>query len=86
MVWGAGFVRRTAKYCSDFCTRCLIALVRFYQQAISPMLGKNCRYEPSCSQYFILAVKKYGPIRGGFKGFCRILRCNPFFEGGEDWP
>ena len=64
----------------------LILPVRFYQLAISPMLGPNCRYTPTCSQYFILAVKKYGPLRGFLKGVWRILRCHPFCRGGEDWP
>ena len=64
----------------------LIGLVRIYQLVISPWLGKNCRYVPSCSQYMILAVKKYGVFRGGFKGFRRILRCHPLHPGGYDPP
>jgi len=64
----------------------LIGCVRFYQLLISPLLGKNCRYEPSCSQYFILAVKKYGAIVGAWKGTLRILRCHPFHPGGYDPP
>ncbi|WP_010582863.1 membrane protein insertion efficiency factor YidD [Schlesneria paludicola] len=64
----------------------LIGAVRLYQWLISPLLGKNCRYEPSCSQYFILAVKKYGAIVGTWKGTLRILRCHPFHPGGYDPP
>ena len=64
----------------------MIGMVRLYQIFLSPLLGRNCRYTPTCSQYFILAVQKYGPLRGAFKGICRILRCHPFHEGGEDWP
>jgi len=64
----------------------MIAMVRFYQRGISPLLGKNCRYEPTCSQYFILAVEKYGPWRGAWKGFWRIMRCHPFRPGGYDPP
>jgi putative membrane protein insertion efficiency factor len=45
-----------------------------------------CIYRPSCSQYFIEAVKKYGAIRGGFKGVKRICRCHPWGKGGEDLP
>ena len=63
-----------------------IGLVRFYQFAISPWLGKNCRYEPTCSQYFIQAVEKYGLLRGGWKGTLRILRCHPWCKGGYDPP
>ena len=64
----------------------LIAGVRIYQIFIGPLLGKNCRYEPSCSNYFIQAVQKYGAIVGAWKGTVRILRCNPFFPGGYDPP
>ena len=77
--WGWGVLRVIAM-------QALILPVRFYQRAISPMLGPNCRYTPTCSQYFILAVQKYGPLRGLLKGVWRILRCHPFCKGGEDWP
>lgn len=58
--------------------------IRFYQAAISPMLGQNCRYTPTCSQYAREAIQKYGLLFGGCKATLRILRCNPFFEGGHD--
>jgi putative membrane protein insertion efficiency factor len=64
----------------------LIACVRFYQLAIGPLLGKHCRYEPSCSHYFIQAVEKHGPIVGAWKGTLRILRCHPFGSSGYDPP
>ena len=64
----------------------LVGLVRFYQIAIGPWLGKHCRFEPSCSNYFIQAVRKYGAIRGSFRGVLRILRCHPFHPGGYDPP
>lgn len=64
----------------------LIAGVRFYQFCISPVLPPACRYSPSCSQYFILAVQKYGPLIGAWKGVCRICRCHPFHPGGYDPP
>lgn len=68
----------------------LIALVRIYQKCISPLIkaccGDVCRYEPSCSQYFIEAVKKYGAVIGSFKGIWRILRCAPWGKGGYDPP
>ncbi|MBO7679976.1 MAG: membrane protein insertion efficiency factor YidD [Thermoguttaceae bacterium] len=69
-----------------FFSAVLIGLVRFYQAAISPLIGPCCRYTPTCSQNVILAVQKYGPLRGAWKGCRRILRCHPFHEGGEDWP
>ena len=77
---------RVFQFLSEKTGALLILLVRFYQAAISPMLGPNCRFRPTCSEYFILAVKKYGPLRGSLKGAWRILRCNPFSKGGTDWP
>ena len=64
----------------------LIAMVRFYQRAVSPLLGSNCRFSPSCSQYTIEAIEKYGAIRGIWKGLKRIARCHPFSSGGYDPP
>lgn len=64
----------------------MIWMVRMYQVCISPLLGSNCRYTPTCSAYFIESVKKYGAIRGGFKGLGRICRCHPFRKGGHDPP
>jgi hypothetical protein len=61
-----------------------LGLIRLYQLLISPILGHNCRYYPSCSQYTYEAIKKYGLIRGGWLGGKRILRCHPFREGGID--
>ncbi|HON83540.1 MAG TPA: membrane protein insertion efficiency factor YidD [Caldisericia bacterium] len=62
----------------------ILILIKFYQNFISPMFPPSCRYTPTCSQYTLEAVEKYGPIKGLFLGFKRILRCNPFFPGGED--
>lgn len=64
----------------------LIGLVRCYQWTLSPILGPCCRYEPSCSHYFIGAVRKYGPVRGAIKGIWRICRCHPWSKGGYDPP
>jgi len=64
----------------------LIALVRTYQVVLRPILPSVCRFDPSCSEYFILAVRKYGPWRGTCKGAWRICRCNPFGRGGFDPP
>ena len=64
----------------------LILLVRFYQRFISWMFGNCCRFEPSCSAYFIQAVEKYGAIRGSLRGLLRICRCHPFHPGGYDPP
>jgi putative membrane protein insertion efficiency factor len=64
----------------------LIAGVRLYQIFLSPVLGRQCRFLPTCSQYFILAVKKYGAVRGSCRGVLRICRCHPFHPGGYDPP
>ena len=64
--------------------RLLIALVRFYQRALSPHLPASCRYQPTCSQYALTALSRFGALRGGWMAFTRILRCNPFSRGGFD--
>lgn len=64
----------------------LIGVVRAYQILVSPLLGNNCRFTPSCSRYFIAAVKKHGAIRGSLKGVWRICRCHPWHPGGYDPP
>lgn len=61
-----------------------IFLIRFYQKAISPMLGANCRYTPTCSQYAIEALKKYGALKGGRLAIKRILSCHPWGGHGYD--
>lgn len=62
----------------------LVLIVRGYQKFISPLLGNNCRFSPTCSEYFILAVEKYGVIKGSYLGGKRIFRCHPFNPGGYD--
>ena len=64
----------------------LIGLVRIYQWTLSPIIGRQCRFQPTCSHYFIGAVRKYGPIVGTLKGIGRICRCHPFHPGGDDPP
>ena len=62
----------------------VIAMIRFYQKYISPYKGTKCPYVPSCSQYGLEAIEKYGVIKGGLLAAWRILRCNPFSKGGYD--
>ncbi|HOC52737.1 MAG TPA: membrane protein insertion efficiency factor YidD [Caldisericia bacterium] len=62
----------------------ILISIKFYQKFISPIFPPSCRFTPTCSQYTFEAVEKYGPMKGLFLGFKRILRCNPFFPGGED--
>ena len=59
-----------------------IFLIKFYQKCISPQLGNNCRYTPTCSQYALEAILKRGFLVGCVLAFWRILRCNPFSKGG----
>lgn len=79
MKWLAGML-------ADLLGKFLIAGVRFYQVCLRPLLPSVCRYHPSCSDYFIQAVRKDGPVRGAAKGVWRICRCNPFCKGGYDPP
>lgn len=65
----------------------LIFLLKSYQKFISPMLrvlGVNCKYYPSCSEYMKQAIEKYGCLKGTYLGIKRLLRCNPFAKGGYD--
>lgn len=62
----------------------LLAPIRFYQYAISPLLGRRCRFFPSCSEYCIDAIEKYGPLKGARLGIARICRCHPWNPGGYD--
>jgi putative membrane protein insertion efficiency factor len=64
----------------------LIGLVRVYQWTLSPIIGRQCRFTPTCSNYFIEAVRKYGALRGSLRGIWRICRCHPFHPGGYDPP
>jgi putative membrane protein insertion efficiency factor len=65
---------------------CLVGAVRFYQACLRPLLPALCRFTPSCSEYFIEAVEKYGPVRGAYKGIGRLCRCHPWHPGGYDPP
>ncbi|NCO32046.1 membrane protein insertion efficiency factor YidD [bacterium (Candidatus Gribaldobacteria) CG07_land_8_20_14_0_80_33_18] len=62
----------------------LILTIKFYQKFISPYLTKNCRFYPSCSDYCINSIEKYGIFKGLFFCFKRILKCNYLFKGGID--
>ncbi|MBN1851314.1 MAG: membrane protein insertion efficiency factor YidD [Pirellulales bacterium] len=64
----------------------LIAGARCYQILISPWFGPTCRFQPSCSTYFIQSIQKYGVLCGTLRGIRRICRCHPFHPGGYDPP
>ncbi len=61
-----------------------LILIRFYQIFISPLLGSNCRYTPTCSSYGMQAIRKYGPFKGGWLTLKRIASCNPWGGHGHD--
>jgi len=65
-------------------TRAVALLIRGYQVTVSPLLPSVCRYQPSCSQYTLDAVERYGALRGVWLGTKRIARCHPFHPGGYD--
>ena len=64
--------------------RFVLALLRVYRYAISPMLGRNCRFVPSCSEYAVEAVERHGALKGGWLAIQRIGRCHPLHPGGHD--
>ncbi|MGP1447481.1 MAG: membrane protein insertion efficiency factor YidD [Candidatus Limimorpha sp.] len=73
-------MKRLLRLPADF----LILLIRIYQVTLSPYIGRNCRYTPTCSSYGIEALKKYGAIKGGWLTFKRVLSCNPWGGSGYD--
>lgn len=62
----------------------LVALIRFYRYFISPLLGDRCRFDPSCSEYAVEALRKHGACRGGWLALKRLSRCHPWHPGGFD--
>ena len=63
----------------------LVAPIRLYQRTISPALPARCKYHPSCSEYAVQAVRRYGVLRGAVLAGWRLLRCNPWSHGGVDF-
>lgn len=62
----------------------LIFFIKVYKKGISPVIGRNCKFYPTCSEYTLQAIEKYGSLKGSFLGIKRILKCNPFSKGGYD--
>jgi uncharacterized protein len=65
-------------------TQLAVGLIKLYQSTVSKVLPSVCRFQPTCSQYGLEAIKKYGFARGSWLAAKRIIRCNPFSEGGYD--
>ncbi len=62
----------------------MLFMIEFYRSYISPLKPPSCRYVPTCSEYAMIAIEKYGPVKGGYLAVKRILRCHPFHKGGYD--
>ena len=78
------FWSRLQSVCKRVATRPLIALVRFYQNSISPLTPPSCRYTPTCSQYALEALRKYGLLKGLWLTMKRLARCHPWGGSGYD--
>lgn len=77
-------MKKIANALKRLLSKAMLALIAFYRTCISPLLPPTCRYTPTCSQYAKEAIQKYGPFKGGWLAFKRILRCNPFGGSGYD--
>ncbi|NBW97763.1 MAG: membrane protein insertion efficiency factor YidD [Planctomycetia bacterium] len=79
-------LRILGRFIDRLATAVLVGLVSVYKVTLSPLLGRHCRFQPTCSAYFKAAVEKYGAVRGGLRGLARICRCHPWSPGGYDPP
>ena len=80
----AGFWSRLPGICKRLAALPLVALVRFYQLCISPFTPPACRFTPTCSQYALEALRRYGPLKGGWLTLRRLARCHPWGGSGYD--
>ena len=71
-------MKRLSVYIKKLLVNIIITLIVIYQNTLSPVLPSTCKFSPSCSNYMILSIQKYGLLNGIYKGLKRILRCNPF--------
>ncbi len=75
---------KTLKMINNFFISFFTKIIKLYQKLISPLLGNNCRFQPTCSEYSISALKEWGFLRGSFLTLCRISRCHPWGGSGYD--
>ena len=68
----------------NICTRCVISLINIYKYLISPLLGNNCKFLPTCSEYTKDSIIKFGLVNGTWLGLKRIIKCHPWGKGGYD--
>ena len=79
-----GFLKTLPRVCRRIAAMPLIGIVRFYQVCISPLTPPSCRYTPTCSQYALEALRRYGAFKGGWLAFKRLARCHPWGGSGYD--
>ena len=77
-------MRRLYQGFKDLLSKMLIGLIRLYQMTLSPLIGRACRYTPTCSNYGIEAIRKHGPFKGSWLTLKRVLSCNPWGGSGYD--
>ncbi|HNX21022.1 MAG TPA: membrane protein insertion efficiency factor YidD [Bacteroidales bacterium] len=77
-------MNKIIRFVSQMISYVFIFLIRIYQYTLSPLMGRSCRFTPTCSAYGIEAFRKHGPIKGGWLTFKRIIRCNPWGGSGYD--
>ncbi|MBO7492393.1 MAG: membrane protein insertion efficiency factor YidD [Bacteroidales bacterium] len=77
-------MRTLLRWISKGVSAVMIFLIKVYQWTLSPLIGRSCRYTPTCSNYGIEAIRKHGPIKGGWLTLKRILSCNPWGGSGYD--
>ncbi len=70
---------------TDYMRLPLIWIIRTYQYILSPLLGPRCRFYPTCSEYTVIAVQRFGVVQGGYLGVRRLLKCHPWHSGGVDF-
>ena len=69
---------------NNICTKCVLSLINIYKYLISPLLGNNCRFLPTCSEYTKESIIKFGVVTGVCLGFKRVIKCHPWGKGGYD--
>lgn len=79
-------IKMVSKFMGIVFAHLLVEAIKLYRISLGRYIGGRCRFYPTCSEYFIIAVEKYGPLKGLVKGIWRLLRCNPFSKGGYDLP
>ncbi|NBV46029.1 MAG: membrane protein insertion efficiency factor YidD [Planctomycetia bacterium] len=81
-----GWLRIAVRRCDRAAVAVLVRMVRVYQWCVSPLLGRTCRFQPTCSEFFRAVVERDGAVTGTLRGIARICRCHPWHPGGHDPP